>query len=174
MSHEPSSNEQFRILYERYDGVIRRCAMRLVRDHEQAEDVLQETMIRAWRAGPAHPPESNAIRCWLLCIARNIAIDKIRARACRPIEVGPGAPDRLAVGDCADRVVNALYLSRALACLSPAHRVVLHEVYFNGRTMAEAAAVLALPIGTVKSRIFYALRTLRLDLEPATAQSSAA
>lgn len=162
------AEDEFRVLYERYAGVIRRYAMKFLGDAGQAEDVLQETMIRAWRATPAYPPESVATRCWLLRIARNVAIDRIRARNVRPAESGPVGEDHQAVGsvgDCAERVVDRLYLLGVLSALQPRYRAVLYEIYFKGSTMAEAAAALALPVGTVKSRSFHALRVLRAAVQ---------
>jgi RNA polymerase sigma-70 factor, ECF subfamily len=100
-------------------------------------------------------------------VARNIMVDHIRRKAVRPKEV----EDALAGPRCgltvdhADDVINSVDVAAAIARLTPAHRAVLRELYFSDRTCAEAARVLGVPVGTVKSRLFYALRQLRHDLE---------
>ena len=98
-------------------------------------------------------------------MARNIAVDAYRARRARPLEAGPDGIDLVAVDDEVDRALEAWQVTDALATLSVDHRQVLIETYYRGRSVAEAAATLGIPPGTVKSRTYYALRALRLVLE---------
>jgi len=138
---------------------------RMVRDRALAEDILQETMVRAWRnADRFDPDRENGMRSWLLRVARNIAVDKFRARKVRPVEVPESNALAIGVADPCEDALRAIYIRTALARLSEAHRAVLRECYFNGNTIAEAAQVLGIPVGTVKSRLSSALRNLRDQL----------
>jgi RNA polymerase sigma-70 factor (ECF subfamily) len=95
-------------------------------------------------------------------VAHNLTVDGYRASKARPAEVNQDDAAETAVRDRSEEVLTALEVKRVLSRLTPEHRAVLVEVYFRDRTAAEAARVLGVPIGTVKSRIHYALRTLRL------------
>jgi RNA polymerase sigma-70 factor (ECF subfamily) len=94
-----------------------------------------------------------------------VAIDHSRARRARPSEVGDEGLADLGVGDGIDEALERWLVSDALATLAPAHREALLHTYYAGRTVTEAATVLGIPVGTVKSRVFYGLRALKLALE---------
>ena len=162
----PAEDVAIRLLYEQHAAPLLAYALRLTAgDRGRAEDIVQETLLRAWRHPQALDPERGPVRSWLFTVARNVAVDAHRARRARPNEVGDAA---LAVVPAVDEIEQALdswLLSDALATLSPDHRMVLLETYYRGRSVAEAAAVLGVPAGTVKSRTFYALRALRLALQ---------
>jgi RNA polymerase sigma-70 factor (ECF subfamily) len=98
-------------------------------------------------------------------------IDKHRARQARPPEVEESALESRAGPDESEALVDTLHMLDALDSLKPEHRTVLIEVYYRGRTVAEAADVLQIPVGTVKSRVYYALRTLRLAFEEGRSQA---
>jgi RNA polymerase sigma-70 factor (ECF subfamily) len=139
-------------------------ATRLLGERAAAEDVVQEALIRAWRHPEVLTNGKGSTRGWLLTVVRNLVTDRIRARAVRPREV-PEAPDAPAVErDHADRVVASVTVLDALAGLSADHRGVLDQIYFQGRSLGEAATALGIPAGTVKSRSYYALRALRETL----------
>jgi RNA polymerase sigma-70 factor (ECF subfamily) len=137
----------------------------LLKDRHLAEDVVQETMIRAWRHCSEFTVEKGSVRGWLMKVAHNIAMDKVRMRRSRPAEVTEGAVlEALATEDHTDALLTALQLRHALARLSPSHRDVAEQVYLNGCTAHEAAGRLGIPEGTVFSRAYYALRILRREL----------
>jgi RNA polymerase sigma-70 factor (ECF subfamily) len=156
-----------RALYAEHSVGLRSYVRRMLHDQRLAEDVVQETMLRAWRNFGTLSPERGSIGGWLMRVAHNIAIDGIRARQSRPPEVDEAqtGAGKLSVPDHAERTVDSVYVARALQTLSPGHRAVLHEVYFADRTCAEAAAMLGIPVGTVKSRLYHALRRLREAIE---------
>jgi RNA polymerase sigma-70 factor (ECF subfamily) len=106
------------------------------------------------------------VRPWLLTVARRVAIDHYRARQARPEEVGDdGLTELAAADDGIDAALDRWLITDALGALTPEHREALVHTYYAGRTVTEAAVVLGIPPGTVKSRVFYALRALRLALE---------
>jgi RNA polymerase sigma-70 factor, ECF subfamily len=161
-----AEDSALRALYEPHAGPLFAYALRLTGgDRGRSEDIVQETLLRAWRHPQALDPERGPVRSWLFTVARNVAVDAHRARKARPTEVGDEA---LAVVPAVDEIEQALdrwLIADALATLSVEHRAVLVETYYRGRSVAEAAATLGIPAGTVKSRTFYALRALRLALE---------
>jgi RNA polymerase sigma-70 factor (ECF subfamily) len=140
----------------------------LLKDRYLAEDVVQETMLRAWQHCEQFSAEKGSVRGWLMKVAHNIAMDKVRMRRSRPTEVAEdAAPEAGITEDHSDAVLTSLQVRHALARLSPAHRDVLEQIYLNGCTAREAAARLGIPEGTVFSRAHYALRILRRELGPA-------
>ena len=161
----PVSDEALvRALYTEHAGPLLRYVLHLTSgDRQRAEDIVQETLLRAW----LHPEaiSERPARPWLFAVARNLAVDAYRARRARPHEVGEGALELVAAPDEADRALESWAVADALRSLRPEHRGVLLETYYRGRSVAEAAIVLGIPAGTVKSRTFYALRALKLELE---------
>jgi RNA polymerase sigma-70 factor (ECF subfamily) len=133
-------------------------------DRQAAEDVVQETMIRGWQhAGELSPEHAGS---WLHKVARNIAISTYhRRRRARPFEVPLDEGTVPAAGDWLDGMVDIWLMASVLNSLSPAHRKVIVELYYRRRSVAEVAELLAIPVGTVRSRCFYGLRALRRRLE---------
>ena len=166
MSVSAAEDSALRALYEQHAGPLFAYALRLTAgDRGRSEDIVQETLLRAWRHPQALDPERGPVRSWLFTVARNVAVDAHRARRARPPEVGD---DALAVVPAVDEIEQALdrwLIADAMSTLSAEHRSVLVETDYRGRSVAEASATLGVPPGTVKSRTFYALRALRLALE---------
>lgn len=151
-------------VYAEHGRALLAYATRLLGDRVAAEDVVQETLIRAWRHPEVLTNGKGSTRGWLLTVTRNLVTDRIRARAARPQEVAE-SPDRPPVSrDHADQVVASVTVLKAMDSLSEDHRGVLQQLYFHGRSLAEAANALGVPAGTVKSRSYYALRALRETL----------
>ncbi|MFB7059103.1 sigma-70 family RNA polymerase sigma factor [Streptomyces vinaceus] len=132
-------------------------------DRHRAEDLLQETLFRAWKHPEVLESDHASMRPWLYTVGRRLAIDARRARQVRPAEVGPDALDTHAPAaeDGTEQAVTVLDVRGALRSLSPEHRAVLVQIYFRGASVCEAAEALGVPAGTVKSRTYYALRALR-------------
>ncbi|MFD0784742.1 sigma-70 family RNA polymerase sigma factor [Micromonospora azadirachtae] len=155
-----------RALHDEHAVALYAHAVRLVNgDRQRAEDLVQETLLRAWRHPEALDPHRGSVRAWLFTTARNLAIDAWRRRGTRVGEVYtdelPEPPEAV---DEAERAVEAWTVAEALNRLSPTHREVLVECFYQGRSVAEAASRLGVPPGTIKSRTHYALRSLRMVL----------
>ena len=154
-----------RALYDEHAGSLYAYALRLTGDRQHAEDVVQETLLRAWRHPEALASERGPVRPWLFTVALHVVVDRARALAARPREVDDRALATVAAGDDIERVLETWQVADAMSALSADHRAVLVEVYYRGRSVAEAAAALGVPAGTVKSRTYYALRALKLVLD---------
>ncbi|TWG08538.1 RNA polymerase sigma-70 factor (ECF subfamily) [Saccharopolyspora dendranthemae] len=155
-------------LYDDYYARLLSYVNRILSDPHLAEDVVQETMLRAWQHADTLTPERGSVWGWLTRVAHNIAIDRIRARRARPTEVDETAGSSSADYDAdhADAVVNRVVVATMVSKLVPAHRSVLYEVYFADHTAASAASTLGIPPGTVKSRLHHALRNLKTTMDP--------
>ncbi|MCX4416585.1 sigma-70 family RNA polymerase sigma factor [[Kitasatospora] papulosa] len=142
-------------------------------DRQRAEDLLQETLVRAWQHPEAFDAPYESMRPWLFTVARRLAIDARRSRQARPTEVSDAvlesAPAR---DDTAAAAVHSLDVREAVRTLSPEHRAVLVQIYFRGLSVGETAQVLGIPPGTVKSRSYYALRLLSRTLPGYSSRSS--
>jgi RNA polymerase sigma-70 factor, ECF subfamily len=144
------------------DPLYRYVLRRTFGDRQLAEDITQEALLRAWQRSGTVDWSIRDMRPWLFAVARNLVVDNYRAMRARPAEVlDERMNDR---PEHVDRIAEALVahdMTAALARLSEAHRAVLVEVYYHGHSLAEVAVKFGLPLGTVKSRMYYALRALR-------------
>lgn len=157
-----------RRLYDAYGVPLHGFVLRLTGDHELASEIVQDVMVRAWRAAPRFDPDRGVLRSWLYEIARNAVADAGRSRRRRPLvavslseEPEATAGDAPSAEDEVDRHLRGWLIETALDRIPADHRAVLELVYLRHRTVAEAAAVLGIAEGTVKSRCFYALQNLR-------------
>ena len=160
-----AGERELRALYDAHAIALLRYALRLCDgDRAQAEDLVQETLVRAWRHLDRLDPTAAPVRPWLFTVAQHLAIDAHRARRARPPEVGDAGLDVVPGMDRIESTLDRIIVTDALQSLSKEHRAVIVETYYRGRTVAEAAGVLGVPAGTVKSRCYYALRALKLAL----------
>lgn len=137
---------------------------RLTGDDELSRDVVQEALLRAWRNPKVLEQGAAAARAWLYTVARNVVIDERRSARAR-WEIGSERLPERARSDPSDSALDAWLVADVLTQLTPEHRTVIVRAYYMGQSVAELAVALDLPEGTVKSRLHYGLRALRLALE---------
>ena len=154
-----------RQLYARHAPAVRRYVERFCPDRASADDIVQETFIRAWRHLPQPSSEGFPVRPWLFRVARNLLIDANRAARSRPVTVQPQPAEEGRDDTELDRVLDQQLVADALHQLSPAHRAVLVETFYGGHTLARVARQLGIPDSTARSRLHYALQALRRELE---------
>jgi RNA polymerase sigma-70 factor (ECF subfamily) len=158
--------ETMRTLYRTYGGELYGFAFNALGDRGMAEEVVQDVFTRVWRHADSFDPQRASFRTWLYGIARNAVIDLKRRGSVRPAL--PAHADELSepvADDSIERALLGWQVSTALARLTPEHRQVIRLAHFQGMRLREIAEQTGLPLGTVKSRVSYALRGLRLALE---------
>lgn len=166
LASEPSG-EGLRALYRRYGGELYGFALNALGDRGLAEEVVQDAFTSVWRHADEFDPERGSFRTWLYGVARNRIVDLRRRAAVRPrlADDAAGLQDDGALDDSLEGAALRWQLSAALARLSPEHRQVVRLAHFEQLTLREIAEATDLPLGTVKSRAYYALRHLRLVLD---------
>jgi RNA polymerase sigma-70 factor (ECF subfamily) len=156
--------QSVRALHDIYAGPLYVFAYRRLGDTQAAEEIVQDTLVRAWRAADRYDAARGSVAAWLFAIARNLVIDHERRRDHRPDTVALPAVVPEPSSEI-DRMLETWQVADALAGLSHTHREVILACHYHGHTIAETAALLGVPDGTVKSRLYYGLRALRLRLE---------
>jgi RNA polymerase sigma-70 factor (ECF subfamily) len=159
-----SSDDEFvRTLTDRFGRGLFAFVMGLTHDRDRTDDIVQMTLIKAWRSRDKLATAGDSARTWLYTVARRTVIDDYRARAARPVLLTGDlrATDR---ADATDRVVLTIAIRQALGTLTESHRQAVVLSLLHHRTAAEAAKILGISEGTVKSRVHYGLRALRKAL----------
>jgi RNA polymerase sigma-70 factor (ECF subfamily) len=153
-----------RQLYSHYAKALHGYVEQFCPDRASADDIVQETFIRAWRHLPQLSADGRPVRPWLYRVARNLLIDANRAARARPVSASEPSAE-IGTDSGLDEVLDRQLVSAALQHLSPAHQSVLMETFYRGGTMATVARELGIPHGTARSRLHYALDALRQHLE---------
>jgi RNA polymerase sigma-70 factor (ECF subfamily) len=160
------SGDELRELYRRYAGQLFGFACNALGDRELAEEVVQDVFARAWRHARDYDPKRASVRTWLYSIARNRVVDARRRAAVRPgVAAGAEQESPAELDRTLEQAVLRWQVAAALARLSPEHREVIRLAHYGGLTLREIAERKGIPLGTVKSRTSYALRSLRLILD---------
>jgi RNA polymerase sigma-70 factor, ECF subfamily len=160
------SGDKLRELYRRYSGELYGFALNALTDRELAEEVVQDVFARAWRRAADYDPRRGSVRTWLYAITRNRIIDARRRAAVRPGLAQHEAEELPAELDSElEQAVLRWQMAAALTRLSPEHREVIRLAHYGGLTLREISERKGIPLGTVKSRTSYAMRTLRLILD---------
>jgi RNA polymerase sigma-70 factor, ECF subfamily len=164
--------DNLRVLYDLHGAEIFRFCLRLVGDRGLAEEAVQETFLKAWRARDRWEAELGSIRTWMYSIARNVSIDLLRSRSVRPqlpsafVDLTVSSSEtRAAPRDAYDDVLDGWMLEEGLRRLRDDQRHAIVETYVKGRPYSEVAKELGVPDGTIRTRVFYGLKALRLALE---------
>ena len=153
-----------RQLYSYHAKALHGYVERFCPDRASADDIVQETFIRAWRHLPQLTADDRPLRPWLFRVARNLLIDADRAARSRPIGAPAEPPDVARDDSGLDQILDRQLVAAALQHLSPAHRTVLVETFYHERTLATVARRLGIPHGTARSRLHYALHALRRQI----------
>jgi RNA polymerase sigma-70 factor (ECF subfamily) len=163
-AHVDDDAALLRTLHDEHGAALWAFVVHLTRgDRMRAQDVVQETMLRAWRNPRVLAQADGPVRSWLFTVARRIVIDEWRSTRNRREQLADVVPER-PVPDPTSDIPDRQIVLAALRRLSPEHREVLFECYYRGSSVAQAALALGVPQGTVKSRTHYALRALKLAL----------
>jgi RNA polymerase sigma-70 factor (ECF subfamily) len=159
------------VLYDRYARVATAIAFRVLGEHGAAEDVVQEAFLAVWRRVDSFDPSRGSVRCWLLTITRNRAIDRRRGRHAHALQdtALDGVAFRLATTDeeTFETVVSSVEAERirdALFTLPLEQREAIELAYFGGLTHLEIAQRTGAPLGTIKGRMRLGLHKLRGSL----------
>lgn len=169
-----TAEDGVREAYAAHGAELYRFALRGLGDGALAQDVVQETFLRAWRARERFDPQVAGLRAWLFGIARNVVIDLHRARTARPWLEDLTDPGHLAEAaergastpqDDWDAVLRGWLVEEALARLGDDHRHALEHCYLADRPYDEVASELGIPVSTLRSRVFYGLKALRVVME---------
>lgn len=162
--------DELEAAYRAHAAELHRFAARQLRGRAAAADVVQEVFVRAWRFAERYDPTVASLRVWLFSIARNVVVDHVRHHRRRPgVSTDPDDLPALAerratvsAGDAfSDDLVTAWFLEEALAQLGPEQRTALVETHLRGRPSTDVAAECGVPVGTIRSRVFYGLKNLR-------------
>jgi RNA polymerase sigma-70 factor (ECF subfamily) len=169
-AHTLADEPGIRAAYAAHGAELYRFALRALGDDGAAQDVVQETFLRAWKAADRYDSGLSSLRVWLFAIARNVVVDQARRRATASWPLVPADGDVVEaaldpVPDETDRVLATWLVEAALGKLSDEHRQVLVETYLRGRSYEEVAAERGVPVGTLRSRTFYALKALRVAMD---------
>jgi RNA polymerase sigma-70 factor (ECF subfamily) len=160
------TGDDLRELYRRYSGELYGFACNALGDRQLAEEVVQDVFARAWTHAGDYDSSRASVRTWLYAIARHRIVDQRRRAGARPALAdrdeppGPSQPE-----DPLEQAVLRWQVAAALARLRPEHRELIRLAHWGGLTLREIAEHKGIPLGTVKSRTSYALRSLRLVLD---------
>ena len=165
-TRDTARDEAFvRAVYDKHGVFLLRVTTGLLwGDSHQAQDLVQEAVLRAWQNADILDPEAEGIRPWLVTVIRNLVIDGYRARKARPPETVDTALNDLPGPESMDAALTKKVVREALADLTVQHREILVHVEFLDQSVARTAKTLGIPTGTVKSRTHLALRALRAAL----------
>jgi RNA polymerase sigma factor (sigma-70 family) len=151
-------------LYDMYSSSLYGVIFRIVQHEEIAEDLLQETFIKIWNSFSLYDPSKGRMFTWMVNIARNLSIDKIRSKDFRNSSKNQDLENTVNVVDEQNSTAinpDTVGIKELVQQLKPDQKSVLDLVYFRGYTHVEASEELGIPLGTVKTRMRMAIITLR-------------
>ena len=163
-------DEGVREAYAAHGGELYRFALRALGDVGAAQDVVQETFLRAWRAADRFDPELASMRVWLFAIARNVVVDHSRRVKARPWLRDLAEPTDVeavagATPDPSERLLRGWIVEEALRRIGDDHRHAIVETYLRDRPYPEVAQEMGIPVATLRTRVFYGLKALRVAMD---------
>jgi RNA polymerase sigma-70 factor, ECF subfamily len=161
---QQNDRQAFNYLYDNYSSALFGIIFQIVKDRELASDVLQDVFINVWRKRESYDPAKGRLFTWMLNIARNAAIDKIKSRTYQDGKKNQPLAENVNTGwdsHAVNPAVNDVGLKKLVTRLREEHRTLIDLSYFQGFTHEEIAKMLSIPLGTVKTRIRSALTQLK-------------
>ncbi len=158
------SRDAFNYLYRQYSAVLYGVINKIVYDEQIAQDVLQEVFVKIWNNIPQYNPEKGRIYTWMINIARNAAIDKLRSKGeimKSKIQTGEDVVNNVRGGMKTEQSTDIIGLKKMVSELKPEYQTIVDLAYFKGYTLDEISKTLTIPLGTVKTRMRYAINMLR-------------
>jgi RNA polymerase sigma-70 factor, ECF subfamily len=157
-------------LYDRYAHPVYATGVRLLRDSQLAEELVQDAFTNVWRGAASFDPKRASFATWFYRLTRNRAVDMNRRRRVRPLSAGAEPLRNISGGPEPEANVDLWDVAGALAHISPEHREVLNLAYFEGLSQREISQRTGIPLGTIKSRTTAALKILRRAMEVNTVE----
>jgi len=158
------SREAFNYLYRQYSAVLFGVISKVVYDEQTAQDVLQDVFVKIWNNVSQYNPQKGRLYTWMINIARNAAIDKLRSKGeimKGKIRTGEEIVNNLERGLKTEQSTDAIGLRKMVSGLKPEYETIVHLAYFKGYTLDEISKTLDVPLGTVKTRMRHAIQQLR-------------
>lgn len=153
-------------LYDLYAPELFRYSHRILQDRSRAEEAVQDTFVRAWKHAGLWDQRIGSRRTWLFSIAHNVCIDSIRARNARPPVTGGSSSEPAVSGEpTLEAAMDGWLVEEALRRIREDQRTAIVETYIRGRSYGEVAAATGVNEATLRSRVFYGLKALRVALE---------
>lgn len=162
------SQQGFSYLYKQYAGVLYGVVKKIIYDDQTAQDVLQEVFVKIWNNIEGYDAGKGRIYTWMINIARNAAIDKLRSKGeimKAKIQTGDDIVSNIQQGIKTEQRTDTIGLKQMVGGLKPEYQSIVDLAYFKGYTMEEIAKTLDIPVGTVKTRMRYAIKTLRSNFD---------
>lgn len=158
------SREAFNYLYRQYSPVLYGVIYKVIGDEQTSQDVLQEVFVKIWNNIIQYNAQKGRLYTWMLNIARNAAIDKLRSKGeimKNKIQTDETTVNNLERNLKTEQVTDAIGLRKTVAGLKPDYETIINLAYFNGYTLDEISKTLEIPLGTVKTRMRSAIQQLR-------------
>jgi len=158
------SRDAFNYLYQHYAAVLYGIINRVIYDEQTSQDVLQEVFIKIWNNINQFDPAKGRIYTWMINIARNAAIDKLRSKGeimKSKIHTGEEIVNTVGNDMKTEQATDAIGLRKLVSDLKPEYQTIIELAYFKGFTLDEISKTLQIPLGTVKTRMRHAIKTLK-------------